>query len=239
MMSLRLKRLKMKQKRLSPENVKKDADSIRTCVLTGEQGTRDELLRLVLSPDNVVFADIEAKLPGRGLWIKLDRSVLQDGLKSGKLRRAVARGFSTAPGDIEISDDFEVQLEMILKKRLASALGLERRAGRVVLGSEKVRASALKGEIALLCVALDAAADGLAKVRSLKLPDEVPIIRLFNRDELGLALGRENVVQAAVIGDGVLGGLARWLDKVNRFYGLDQRQTGFVEDEKQEGKRAE
>lgn len=227
--------MKVKQKRLSPKHVKKDADSTRTCVLTGEQGIRGELLRLVLSPEKVVFADIEAKLPGRGLWVKMDQAVLRDGLKSGKLRRALARGFSTAPGDIEINDDFDDQLGILLKKRFLSALGLERRAGRAVLGSEKVRASALKGEIALLCVALDAAADGLAKVRSLRLPDEVPVIRLFNRDELGLALGRENVVQAAIMGDGVPGGLARWLNVLNRFYGLDQRQTGFVEDEKQEG----
>jgi len=222
----------VKQKRLSPKHVKKDADSTRTCVLTGEQGIRGELLRLVLSPEKAVFADIEAKLPGRGLWVKLDKLVLQQGLKSGKLKRAIARGFSTAPGDIEISDDFDIQVEGILKKRFLSAFGLERRAGRVVLGHEKVRASALKGEIALLCVAQDAAADGLAKVRNLRLPDEVPVIRLFNRDELGLALGRENVVQAAIMGDGVPGGLARWLDKLNRFYGLDQHQTGFVEDEK-------
>jgi predicted RNA-binding protein YlxR (DUF448 family) len=210
---------------LSEENT-----SLRTCVLTKKQGTRETLLRLVLSPEGQMFADIDAVLPGRGLWVKLDQTVLREGVKSGKLLQAAARGFARSPKAIEISDDFEARVEDLLRQRCLSAVGLERRAGRVVLGQEKVRAAAQKGQIALLCVASDAGADGLAKVRSLRLPDHVPVLSLFNRDDLGLALGRENVVQAAVTGHGLSGGLTRWLKRLWMYYGLNEQQTGLSED---------
>ena len=41
----------------------------RKCILSGEHGARDKLIRLALSPDGEVLPDVRARAPGRGAWI--------------------------------------------------------------------------------------------------------------------------------------------------------------------------
>jgi len=41
----------------------------RRCILTGSHGSRDELIRLAISPDGDVLPDVMARAPGRGAWI--------------------------------------------------------------------------------------------------------------------------------------------------------------------------
>jgi len=46
----------------------------RTCVLTRRKATKDELIRLALSPDGEVAPDVRARAPGRGAWIGVTRA---------------------------------------------------------------------------------------------------------------------------------------------------------------------
>ena len=48
----------------------------RTCVLTRRKATKDELIRLALSPDGEVAPDVRARAPGRGAWIGVCRTDL-------------------------------------------------------------------------------------------------------------------------------------------------------------------
>ena len=65
----------------------------RRCVLRGRVGSRDELVRLALSPEGEVLPDALAKAPGRGAWIGVDRGELAEAVASGRLRAALARAF--------------------------------------------------------------------------------------------------------------------------------------------------
>jgi len=49
------------------------ASSTRTCLVTGEELPKDELIRFVVGPDNSIVPDLAQNLPGRGLWVKAAR----------------------------------------------------------------------------------------------------------------------------------------------------------------------
>src|SRR5215213_10223940 len=75
----------------------------RTCVLTRRSAPREELIRLALSPDGEVAADIRARAPGRGAWIGVGRAELDSAQAKGKLRGALNRAFKA--GDVQVPDD--------------------------------------------------------------------------------------------------------------------------------------
>ena len=63
----------------------------RRCILTGDHGSRDDLLRLAISPDGLVLPDALARAPGRGAWIGTSRADLETAITKGKLKGALAR----------------------------------------------------------------------------------------------------------------------------------------------------
>lgn len=58
---------------------------LRTCVITKEQLPKQELLRIVRTPEGEVKADETGKLNGRGAYIKKDIAVLEKAKKSNIL----------------------------------------------------------------------------------------------------------------------------------------------------------
>jgi len=60
----------------------------RRCIVTGEVLPEARLLRFVLAPDGQVVPDVEAKLPGRGLWVSADRTILAQAVAKRLFARA-------------------------------------------------------------------------------------------------------------------------------------------------------
>lgn len=60
---------------------------LRTCVITKEQLPKQELLRVVRTPEGIVQVDLTGKLNGRGAYIKKDLEVLEKAKKSKALDR--------------------------------------------------------------------------------------------------------------------------------------------------------
>lgn len=175
----------------------------RRCVLTGRKAGRDELLRLAISPDGLVLPDSNAKAPGRGAWLGVTRAELQEALAKGKLKAALARAFKD--GKLTIPDELPTMIETALVKSLTDRLGLEMRAGKVVLGSDRIANEARMGKVAALYHAADASDDGTRKLDqafrvgldqegSGLVGDRLPL----DRDALSVALGRDNVVHLAL-----------------------------------------
>tara|TARA_A100001391_G_scaffold153410_1_gene111217 strand:+ start:1059 stop:1796 length:738 start_codon:yes stop_codon:yes gene_type:complete len=180
-----------------------NSGSERRCILTGETGGRDDLVRLAISPDGLVLPDAHAKAPGRGAWLGTSRAALEEAMAGGKLKGALARAFKSAP--LEIPAELPDMIEQALIKALTDRLGLEMRAGRVVLGSDRISNEARSGAIAVLYHARDASEDGCRKLDQAYrvgldaegsgiVGDRLPLDRLA----LSVALGRENVVHLAL-----------------------------------------
>ena len=60
---------------------------LRSCVITKEQLPKQELLRVVRTPEGEVKVDLTGKLNGRGAYIKKDVTVLEKAKKSGLLAK--------------------------------------------------------------------------------------------------------------------------------------------------------
>ena len=78
-------------------------------------------------------------------------------------------------------------------------------------------------KIAVLIEARDGARDGREKLR--RLCPGVPVVELFSSRELGLALGRENVVHAALTSDGFAD---RFIMEVRRLQGFRSLEGQLV-----------
>ena len=134
----------------------------RKCILSGEHGGRDNLIRLALSPDGEVLPDVRAKAPGRGAWIGVDRATLEAAQSKGKLRGALARAFKGAA--LRIPDDLGERIETALRQSALDRLGLEARSGTLLTGTDRIENAARKGEVELLLHAADAGEDGNRKL---------------------------------------------------------------------------
>ena len=175
----------------------------RRCVLSGEHGARDALLRLAISPDGLVLPDVQAKAPGRGAWIGVARGELEQAIAKGCLKAALARAFKGAP--LIIPDDLAERAEQALRRSLLERLGLEMRSGRLILGADRIAEQARMGRVAWLAHASDTSKDGARKIDqawrvgldaegSGKCGIRLPL----DRAVLSVALGRDNVVHLAL-----------------------------------------
>jgi uncharacterized protein len=163
------------------------------CIATGESLPTARLIRFVVGPGNVVVPDIEGRLPGRGLWLSADRSMIETAASKRMFAKAARR-------DVSVAADLADTVAELLKRRCLNQLGLARRAGLVAAGAEKVRAQIATGRTA----ALFEAADGSPQERRkfVALAPHVPVVDVFTGAELGIALGRE----AAAVHVGLLPG---------------------------------
>jgi len=60
---------------------------MRSCVVTNERLPKQELLRIVKTPEGNVLPDLTGKLNGRGAYIKKDEATLDKAIKSKALER--------------------------------------------------------------------------------------------------------------------------------------------------------
>jgi predicted RNA-binding protein YlxR (DUF448 family) len=189
-----------------------EADRERRDIVSGETMDEARLIRFVAGPDGAVVPDLARKLPGRGLWVAADRASVATAAKKGLFARAAKAKLSAAA-------DLPDQVEILLKRRLLAGLGLARRAGDLTSGFEKVAAAIGSGKAAWLIEASDGAADGRRKIWAQARKQSRPpgLFGVFTAQELGLALGLENVIHTAF-----LAGRAadRWAQDVHRLSGF-------------------
>ena len=149
--------------------------------------------------------------------------------RKGQFARAAKAPLKAAP-------DLADQVQVLLKSRLLSGLGLARRAGDLTSGFEKVSSAIASGKAAWLIEATDGAADGRRKLLSQARRQNPPpgLVGLFDATELGLALGLENVIHTAF-----LAGRAaeRWAEDVRRVAGFSPLLPEDWREEPVEAKR--
>jgi uncharacterized protein len=182
----------------------KAAGTERLCVVARVAKPVDDLLRFVVGPDGTLAPDIKRKLPGRGVWVTASRRALETAVRRGAFARSLK-------DSIRIPADLPDLVDRLLARAALDALAIANKAGRVVAGFERV-GSALKADRpAALIHAAEASPDGVRKLAGAQTGAPVPLVRTFTASQLGLALGRPNVIHAALLG-GREGDsfLARW-----------------------------
>jgi predicted RNA-binding protein YlxR (DUF448 family) len=169
----------------------------RLCIATRSVRPVDDLIRFVAGPDGLV-PDLKRKLPGRGVWVTARRQTVLDAVRRGAFKRSLK-------SDVSVPADLADLVERLMRRAALDALAIAQKAGEVVSGFAKTEAAITKGEVAALLHASEASPDGLAKLAAaLKrrhggVPENLPRIHSFASADLDLALGRANVVHAALL----------------------------------------
>ena len=169
----------------------------RLCVATRSEQPVENLIRFVASPDGAIVPDIAGKLPGRGVWVTCDRNAVLEAIR----KRAFAKSLKR---DVRVPTDLADVIEVLLERRAVEALSIANKAGLIVTGFEKIDALLAKGEARVLLHAREAAADGAGKLdrkfRAVAASQgrEAIILTLLTIEQMSLAIGRANVVHAAL-----------------------------------------
>src|ERR1700752_3292634 len=91
----------------------------RRCIVSGETLPEGRLMRFAVDPEGQVVPDVDAKLPGRGMWVSAERKAIE---------RAAKGLFSRAAGEAVKADaGLASRTEARLVERILSHLGLARR----------------------------------------------------------------------------------------------------------------
>ncbi len=174
----------------------RDGGVERMCVATRTVRPVADLIRFVIGPDGEAVPDLKHKLPGRGVWVTATQNALEDAIK----RKAFGRGFKR---DVRLPADLVARTEQLLVRSALEALAIAGKASLVVAGFAKVEAALEHEDVAALLHASEAAADGVRKLdsalRRAPQADSIPVIRILTSEQLDLALGRPNVVHAALL----------------------------------------
>ena len=176
----------------------------RMCAVTRQVSPVDDLIRFVVGPSGDVVPDLKRKLPGRGLWLSASHATVSEAVK----RKVFSRGFKR---EVRVSPALANETERLLVRAVIEALAMAAKAGQVVSGFTKAEDAIGQRDMVALLHASDGAADGIRKLDA-KLDaqtrqtaentgksHDVPVIAALTSEELDLALGRSNVIHAAVL----------------------------------------
>jgi predicted RNA-binding protein YlxR (DUF448 family) len=174
--------------------------TMRMCAVTREVRPIGELIRFVVSPQSEVVADLKRKLPGRGLWVSASHRMVAEAVR----RHQFGKGFKR---EVRVSPTLAADTENLLVRGAIEALAMVAKAGQVVSGFSKVEEALKQGQARALIHACDGAADGIRKLDALLRQnggiddesDRFPVVTALTSEQLDLALGRSNVIHAALL----------------------------------------
>ena len=174
--------------------------TVRMCAVTRQVRPIDELIRFVVAPSGEVVADLKRKLPGRGLWVSATRQAVAEAAR----RNQFGKGFKR---DVRVAPSLAADTETLLVRGATDALAMAAKAGQVVCGFSKVEGALAQRQARALIHAADGAADGIRKLDAVARQNagneeelaEIPVVTALTSEQLDLALGRSNVIHAALL----------------------------------------
>ncbi len=182
----------------------------RMCIVTREVRPVSGLIRFVAGPDGTVVPDIRNRLPGRGVWLANSAEILRQGIK----RKVFQRGLKET---VAVPAGLEAQVGDLLRKDALQMLSLANKAGALVSGFAKIEG--IRGGMLALVQASDGSGAEIARLQRVcrgkaRGKRDPTVIRAFAAHELGLSIGREHVIHAALT---VHDAASVFLDRALRF----------------------
>jgi predicted RNA-binding protein YlxR (DUF448 family) len=178
--------------------------TMRMCAVTRQVRPIGELIRFVVAPSGEVIPDLKRKLPGRGLWVSASRQTLAEAVR----RHQFSKGFKR---EVRVSPTLPADTEALLVRSTIDALAMAAKAGQVISGFGKVEdalsSRQARASVEAVIHASDGAADGIRKLDAVLRQNAVvndksnqfPVVTALTSEQLDLALGRSNVIHAALL----------------------------------------
>jgi hypothetical protein len=134
------------------------------------------------------------------MWVSASRKAVAEAVR----RHQFSKGFKR---DVRAAPTLPADTEILLIRSATEALAMAAKAGQVVSGFSKVEGALEQGSARALIHASDGAADGIRKLDAvvrqksgnIAESPEFPIVNVLTSAELDLALGRSNVIHAALL----------------------------------------
>ena len=151
------------------------------------------MIRFVCAPDGALAPDIRSRLPGRGVWVTARADLVAEAARKQIFARQLKASVKAPP-------ELASEVDRLLEADCLQSLSMVNKAGLAVAGFNKVGAALEKGEAAAILEAVDGGADGKRKIAQAvrRGLGAVETIALFTSSQLDLALGRTNVIHAAL-----------------------------------------
>ncbi|MEQ1696819.1 MAG: RNA-binding protein [Hyphomicrobiaceae bacterium] len=185
---------------------------VRLCALTRTEQKIEDLIRFGAGLDGVVVPDLALRLPGRGVWVTASRAAVELAVRRNVFAKSMKR-------NVAASADLPERIDALLQKRVLEAFSIANKAGLVIPGFAKVEEALETGAVVGLFHGKDGAADGTERLNRKfnaisAARDYVGlIVSELTIEQISLAIGRSNVVHAAIISGGAA---ARLLDEARR-----------------------
>mgnify|MGYP001036977459 CR=1 FL=1 len=179
------------------ERPPRKGDVSRRCIVSREVMPIADLIRFVAAPDGSVVPDLKRNLPGRGVWVEATRAAVETAVAKKMFARSLRARVTVDPGLPDLID-------RLMTDYALGTLGLARKAGQIVIGFAKVEAAVARERLGGIVHAAEAGADGVSKLTAAlkrRFGGEIgcPVVRIFTGPQLDLALGRSNVIHAALL----------------------------------------
>lgn len=181
--------------------------------MTGATESEAALIRFALGPDGALLPDAGARAPGRGVWVRADREAIATAVKRGAFARSLKRPVQAPPDLADLA-------EAALARRCLDLLGIARSAGALAFGLQACMDALRRSRPYWHIEARDGAAEGRQRLlahAARTQPPAAPVCGCFTSTEIGMALGREDVVHALVLQEGLA---RRWTVEMGRIAGF-------------------
>lgn len=185
----------------------------RLCAVTRAELPEEDLIRFVADPAHEIVPDLQRDLPGRGVWVKAEKAIVAKAVAANTFAKSLKRQVKAPSALADL-------VESLLLKRVEQDLSLAKKAGLVTTGFAQVDALLEGGGVVVLLHGSDAAEGGAEKLNRKFLAiaqsrgRAAPIVTSLSTTQMSLAMGRSNVVHAALIQGGMT---QRFLSEAERF----------------------
>jgi predicted RNA-binding protein YlxR (DUF448 family) len=204
----------------------------RSCAVTRTVKPTAEMIRFVVDPNGAAVPDLKRRLPGRGIWITATRRALD----AAVARKAFARSFKR---EVRATPDLVDMTERLLERAALDALAVAGKARSIALGFAKTEAALVCEPVVAVLSAADAAPDGVRKIaaalRRREDAAQVRTISAFSSAQLDLALGRTNVIHAALLAGPESETFLARFDRLERFRNGDRTSAETLENRNSNG----
>jgi uncharacterized protein len=175
----------------------REATPDRTCIVTRAHAAPEAMIRFVRAPDGGLAPDIRSRLPGRGVWVTARADFVAEAARKQMFSRSLKAKVIASP---TLAED----VDRLLEADCLQMLALANKAGLAITGFGKVGSALDKGAVAVLIEASDGGEDGrrklgqMARRAAAQSGFHPEIVAIFTSAQLDLALGRTNVIHAAL-----------------------------------------
>ena len=186
----------------------------RTCIACRQTKNKNQLVRYVVAPDGAVLVDYRQHLPGRGAYTCIAEQCLGDAVKKNSFKRC----FKGQCHSVDL-DELKQQLVLAVEQKITNLIGMSRKSGQVVSGSNTIiETLRKKSSVSLVIIAEDISAAIGQKIETLARSENIYSSRLFKKQMIGQMLGKEErsviAVQTGLLADSLLNELHRYMQLV-------------------------